>query len=281
MNHIPVLLHEVLTALHPEDGGAYIDATLGDGGHAAALLQANPDNRVLGIDQDPRQIKVATEKLQAYQERVSLVCSPYSRLEAIAKENGFQNVDGILFDLGFSSRQLSDATVGMNLDDDTPLDMRLSPERKDSAADFLNHANEVEIADVLYRYGDRHNSRPLARSIVAYRKKHRFQVAHDVKEALNLWQPAYLAPIFQALRIWVNKEYEEIEAALPQAVSLLKPGGTLAVITFHSGEDRLVKHFTRHHELLEVTKKIITPAFSEIKQNSRARSAKLRIAVKK
>lgn len=283
MKHIPVLLNEVIEILRPHSGGRYIDGTLGDGGHSYALLEAsNPDGRLLGLDQDQSQIAVASARLEQFRSRVVLVCTPYSRMKEVASAHGFAQVDGILLDLGVSSRQLDTSEYGLTFTDDAPLDMRLSHERQNTAADLLNRANEQTIADTLYYYGDRHNSRTLARKIVHYRKKQVFQVARDVKEALNLWRPADLAPIFQALRIWVNEEYAQIEAVLPQAVELLAPGGRIAVISFHSGEDRIVKRFMQsHRELLEVSKKIIQPTFEEVKRNPRARSAKLRWAEKK
>jgi 16S rRNA (cytosine1402-N4)-methyltransferase len=282
MNHVPVLLHEVIAVFDPKPGEHFIDATLGDGGHSAVLLERiAPDGKLLGLDQDKRQLAVAKERLKHLGSRGIFVCARYSQVQEIAQEHGFTQVDGILFDLGISSRQLSDPRYGLDMADTTALDMRLSGELDFNAADFLNRASEQEIADTLYYYGDRHNSRTLARKIVTYRRKKAFKVAYDLKEAINLWHPAALAPLFQALRIWVNKEYEEIETALPQALNLLKPAGKLAVISFHSGEDRIVKRILRNNrELLEV-KPIIRPTYEEIKRNSRSRSATLRIAIKK
>ncbi len=283
MNHIPVLLSEVLTVLHPQPGQSYIDGTLGDGGHAAALLEKiQPGGRLLGLDQDPHQLEVARQRLESYGDAVDLVCARFSSLGEVARHRGFEAVDGIVLDLGISSRQLDSPEYGLTFADSAPLDMRLSPELSRTAADFLNHANEITIADTFFSLGDRHNSRTLARKIITYRRKKMFTVARDLKEALNVWQPSALAPIFQALRIWVNQEFEELQTVLPQAISLLKPGGILVVITFHSGEDRIVKRFLlQSRELLEVSKRIIQPEFKEIKQNSRARSAKLRWARKR
>ncbi len=283
MHHIPVLLDEVLRIFNPQQGQSYIDATLGDGGHATALLKRiAPNGRLLGLDQDKNQIAVAAEALRPFGKQAILCQSRFSSLATVAKEAGFDSVDGCLFDFGISSRQLDDSRYGLHFEDTAPLDMRLGDHAYGSAADFLNRANETEIADVLYSRGDRHNSRLLARKIMTYRRKQLFQVAHDVKVALNLWSPAQLAPIFQALRIWVNQEYEEIEAALPQAIAVLRPGGVLVAISFHSGEDRFVKHFLQEHRaLLEVNKKIIIPSLEEIRRNPRSRSAKLRFARKK
>ncbi len=282
MKHIPVLRNEVIEVMQPKAGGQYIDATVGDGGHAHALLEASsPNGCVLGLDQDIRQVVVAQERLTSYGSRARIVLARFSQLSEVAHAEGFNQVDGILFDLGISSRQLDDTSTGLSFADDAPLTMQLHDEEDRSAADILNRANEREIADILYNYGDRHNSRTLARKIIEFRRKRAFYVARDVKEALGITAPHMLAPIFQALRIAVNDEFGEIDAALPQAVSLLRPGGVLAVITFHSGEDRIVKRFLKSHALLQVSKKIIRPSWPEIKQNSRARSAILRWAIKK
>jgi 16S rRNA (cytosine1402-N4)-methyltransferase len=282
MNHIPVFLDEVVRVLNPQSGGRYIDATLGDGGHAQALLQhSSPDGRLLGIDQDSRQIAQARTLLTPFGERATLVEARFSQMQSVAQKHGFDQVDGILFDLGISSRQLDDPRYGLTFRDEAPLDMRLSSEGEFTAADLLNHRNEREIADILYLYGDRHDSRSLARKIVAYRKKQAFETAHDLKQALDRSTPGYLAPIFQALRIAVNQEYTQIEAALPQALELLKPGGVLAVISFHSGEDRLVKQFFKTHAaVFRDSKKITAPSREEQQVNSRSRSAKLRYATK-
>lgn len=283
MNHIPVFLNEVVAAIKPAPGGKYIDATLGDGGHAAALLQhSDPYGKLLGLDQDMHQIDQAKQTLAQFEGRVTLVNARFSEIEQMARDTGFIQVDGILFDLGISSRQLDDPRYGLTFRDNAPLDMRLSSEREFTAADLLNHRSEREIADLLYLYGDRHDSRSLARKLVDYRKTKPFVTAADIKAALGRNTPGFLAPIFQALRIEVNGEYDEIELALPQALHLLKPGGVLAVISFHSGEDRLVKQFFKDHkaEFSDLVK-ITQPSQEEQRANSRSRSAKLRYATKK
>jgi 16S rRNA (cytosine1402-N4)-methyltransferase len=281
MKHSPVLLNEVITALEPQSGSRYIDATLGDGGHANALLEASqPDGKVLGLDQDPQQIMVAKENLAKWGKRITIVESRFSSLKERAVKAGFRHVDGILLDLGISSRQLSVLSYGLSLDDNSNLDMRLTPTLPHSAADLLNHGNETEIADILYEFGDRHNSRTLARKIVSFRRKATFKVAYDLKQAIDVWNPHALAPIFQALRIWVNTEFDELHTVLPQAIDLLTPGGTLAIITFHSGEDRIVKRFLRDRRKLLRVSHVITPSYDEVRKNPRARSAKLRLAQK-
>lgn len=281
MEHIPVLKDEVIAAFSPKSDGVYLDCTAGDGGHSKALLEASgPSGKVVALDGDPKQVSIATERLAEFGNRARVVLSPFSDLDAVARDLKITQFDGILFDLGYSSRQLSDSSYGLAFDDDLGLDMRLRPGQV-TAAEWLNRANEVEIGDAFYKFGDRHNSRQLARSVVEFRRKRHFQKAQDLKIALGLDRPGMIAPIWQAIRIVINDEFGEIEAALPKALELLAPGGALAVITFHSGEDRLVKHFfARSREFFEGKPKLILPQYSEIKSNSRSRSAKLRLAFK-
>lgn len=283
MNHIPVLLNEVIAVLKPVSGGVYCDVTVGDGGHTAAILEASgPDGRVVALDADAKQVAVSKERLKEFGTRVSVVHSPFSQIDEVAQNEGVTEFNGILFDLGYSSRQLADPSYGLSFHDDANLSLRLGTAGNVTAADWLNRASEVEIADALYYYGDRRSARSMARSILHFRRKKQFVTARDVKEALGLVRPSDLAPIWQALRIVVNSEYEEIETALPKAWSLLSSGGVLAVITFHSGEDRLVKVFSRSVAGESAQKsRLIVPSYDEIKRNSRSRSAKLRVMIKK
>lgn len=283
MVHIPVLLQEVIAAINPKSGGYYLDCTLGDGGHAQAILKASePDGKLVGIDTDSHQVAVARQRLERFKDRVWLVRSPFSQIDSVVKQLAIASFDGILFDLGYSSRQLSNLDYGLSFDDASPLDMRLSSSQNTTAADWLNRANEVTIADALFRYGNRHASRMLAHKVMAYRQKKQFRDAKDLKEALGMHRPGDLAPIWQAIRIIVNHEYDEIESGIPKAFGLLRSGGVLAVITFHSGEDRLVKNlFRTFKEEWAQKPQLVSPRFEEIKLNSRSRSAKLRVVVKK
>ncbi|MCC7369993.1 MAG: 16S rRNA (cytosine(1402)-N(4))-methyltransferase RsmH [Chloroflexi bacterium] len=288
--HVSVLLAEVLAWLRPRAGGRYVDGTLGNGGHASAILQASgPDGRLLGLDADPDALPVAAARLAPYGDRVVLVNASFRQVADVVAEQRFGPVDGILLDLGISSRQLDAGGRGFTFRHDEPLDMRFDPTRGESAADLLNHADEGEIADVLYQYGEEHRSRRVARSIVRRRERAPLASTADligaVEEALGPKRgrvhPA--TKTFQALRIAVNDELGALEAVLPAAASILAPGGRLAVISFHSLEDRRVKQFFRaggdaSAPLTELTRKPIAPSDAEVMRNPRARSAKLRVA---
>ncbi|MDW8268187.1 MAG: 16S rRNA (cytosine(1402)-N(4))-methyltransferase RsmH [Anaerolineae bacterium] len=301
-HHTPVLLAEVLTTLAPQPGGRFIDATVGGGGHALALLEATaPDGRLLGLDADPRAIVRTRERLAAFGERVTLVPANFRELETVARRHGFVGVDGILFDLGVSSFQLDDPTHGFSFQVEGPLDLRFDPTRGPSAADVVNTLSEAELADLLYRLGEEPQARRIARHLVAHRPiTTTTQLAGLVVEAVGGRRGARHHPAtrtFQALRIYVNDELAALEAALPQAVALLRPGGILAVITFHSLEDRIVKQFLRRESrdclcpprtpvcrcghratLVEVHRGGLTPSAAEIARNPRSRSARLRAA---
>lgn len=299
--HIPVLPTEVQSALTPRPGGVYIDGTLGGGGHALQLLSAaQPGGRLLGIDADPAAIAAAGARLVAAglpATSYSLVHGHFADIGAIARSQGFGQVDGILLDLGVSSHQLDTAERGFSFTADGPLDMRLDPTRGPTAADLVNSLDEQDLADIFYRYGEERLSRRIARQIVERRRQRPFERTADLAELLarvvgrggrERIHPATRS--FQALRIAVNGELEQLEAALPQAVELLAPGGRLAVISFHSLEDRIVKIFFRAESgyggsanerpvrLTIITKKPIEATASEEEHNPRARSAKLRVA---
>jgi len=288
--HISVLLDEVLHWLQPRDGGRYIDGTLGNGGHAAAILATSgPTGRLLGVDADPAAIRVAEDRLAAFGGRVVIVNRSFRDLAAVVEAQQFGQADGILLDLGISSRQLDAGGRGFSFRHDEPLDMRFDPTRGESAADVLNYADEVQIANILYEYGEEYRSRRVARAIVARRSRAPIVTTHDlvtvVESALGpkrgRTHPA--TKTFQALRIAVNDELGALEATLPVAAALLAPGGRLAVISFHSLEDRRVKQFFRAGgtpaaPLAELTRKPIVPTPAEAERNPRARSAKLRVA---
>jgi 16S rRNA (cytosine1402-N4)-methyltransferase len=301
MIHIPVLVREVLAALNPRSGGSYIDATVGMGGHAAAILDASgPHGRLLGLDTDPQAIVAAGTRLSGYGERVRLVNSSYVGLSSIAEAEGFDSVDGILFDLGLSSAQLEAGNRGFSFQVDEPLDMRFNPEGE-TAADLLNTLPEHELADLIYQFGEVPASRAIARSIITHRPlKTTAQLAQLIERTVGGRGKIHPATrTFQALRIAVNHELESIQSVLPEAVTTLRPGGRLAVITFHSLEDRIVKQFLRRESsdcicpprvpactcghvasLQLVTTKAIAPGEDEQKANPRSRSAKLRVAEK-
>jgi len=299
--HVPVLFQAVLNGLDVQPGGRYIDATLGGGGHSAGILAASaPGGKLLGIDRDPAALKRARARLRPYGDRAVTVHGSFRHLLQVAQVNGFSAVDGILFDLGLSSLQLADPSRGFAFSKEGPLDMRFDPSAETpTAADLVNTLTEEALADLIYRYGEERQSRRIARAIVAARPiRTTRQLAEVIEGAVRGRRRIHPATLtFQALRIGVNEELEAIEEALPQAVDLLKAGGRLVVISFHSLEDRLVKHFVRResrkcvcppehpictcdHEatLKEITRKPIQPTEEEVEENPRARSAKLRVA---
>ncbi|MFQ5812446.1 MAG: 16S rRNA (cytosine(1402)-N(4))-methyltransferase RsmH [Anaerolineae bacterium] len=300
MSHIPVLYQEVLAGLRIEPGGRYIDATVGGGGHARSILTAStPDGKLLGIDADPMAVASAGEQLAEFGRRVTVVQGNFADLEEIALGHGFSPVDGVLFDLGLSSLQLEAAGRGFSFQLDGPLDMRFDPNRTTTAADLVNTLSRQELADILFRYGEEHQARRIARAIVAERPINTTgELAALVSAAVGRRRRIHPATqTFQALRIAVNQELECLAEALPQAMSLLSPDGRLLIISFHSLEDRLVKQFFRneardclcppeipvcvcdHRATLGiVTKKPIRPSAEEVEANPHSRSAKLRIA---
>lgn len=304
-NHVPVLPDEVVDGLQVEAGGRYIDATVGGGGHARSILAASsPPGRVLGLDRDPDALAAAAEQLSEYAHRLKLVHASFANLKETARANGFVPADGVLFDLGLSSLQLADEKRGFSFTADGPLDMRFDPSSGGpTAADLVNQLSAEALAEILYRYGEERQSRRIARAIVDERP---LETTGDLVRVIESTvgprrgrlHPATLT--FQALRIAVNEELTALEAALPQAVQILAPGGRLAVIAFHSLEDRLVKRFMRreskdcicppelpictcdHQASLNViTRKPIRPAEQEVSANPRSRSARLRVAERK
>ena len=284
------MLDEVLAWLRPRAGGRYIDGTLGNGGHAAAILAAcGPDGLLLGLDADPDALPIAQTRLEPFGERAIIVNANFREMAQAVTDRAFGPADGILLDLGISSRQLDIGGRGVSFRNDEPLDMRFDPTRGESAADLLNRADEIEIANVLYEYGEEHRSRRVARSIVRQRERAPLATTNDLIQAVEgalgpkrgRIHPATKS--FQALRIAVNDELGALDAVLPMAASLLAPGGRLAVVSFHSLEDRRVKQFFRaggapDAPLTELTRKPAVPSAEESERNPRARSAKLRVA---
>ncbi len=301
--HVPVLLDEVLAGLNLQPGANAIDCTFGGGGHTAHLLaQSAPHGRVLALDADPDAIKRGTVRFAAELAagRLILVQSPFEQLAQVAQQAGFVQVDAILLDLGVSSFQLDQPARGFSLMQPGPLDMRFDPAQYPSAADIVNKWPERELADLIYQFGEERNSRRIARHLVQHRPiATTEQLAEIVTRAVGGRRGDRIHPAtrtFQALRIAVNRELEQLTNVLPQALALLRPGGRLAVISFHSLEDRIVKQWSQAeaadfvHDRVHpmggvartptvriVTPKPITPSSQEIERNPRSRSAKLRI----
>jgi len=302
MQHQPVLYHEIIHALQPKNEGRYVDGTLGAGGHARGILEAcAPDGRLLGLDVDPQALALARETLAPYGDRIRLRQASYDSLTETLHEIGWDEVDGILLDLGLSSMQLDSPERGFSFQQDAPLDMRFDPASPTTAADLVNALPGDELADLIFRYGEDHASRRIAQAIVKARPLQTTRQLAAVIEAV-LPRKGRVHPAtqtFQALRIAVNDELERVENVLPQAVAALKSGGRLAIISFHSLEDRIVKEYFRRESkdlvnppyeriyevekkatLKEINRKVIIPGEAEIEANPRARSAKLRIVEK-
>jgi len=299
--HIPVMLDEAVEGLAVRAGGRYLDGTFGRGGHARAVLsRLGPEGRLLLMDRDPQAIAMAQQAF-ATDPRVSIRHANFSTL--VEWDETAQGLDGVLFDLGVSSPQLDEASRGFSFMADGPLDMRMDPTRGESAADFLARADEREIADVLWVYGEERFSRKIARVIVEHRQTSPItrtgELAALVERAIGRREPGKhpATRTFQALRIRVNGELEAVERGLEAALERLKPGGRLAVISFHSLEDRRVKQFIRDHSgrvqgsrrgppvaaapaRLAAVGKAQFPSAAEQAANPRARSAVLRVAEK-
>jgi 16S rRNA (cytosine1402-N4)-methyltransferase len=301
--HHPVLYKEIIHALQPQRGGRYVDCTLGAGGHARGILEAcAPDGFLLGFDVDPQALMLARETLAPYEQRIRLVQASYITLSSQLAATGWDVADGIVLDLGASSMQFDSRSRGFSFLHDGPLDMRFGPNALRSAEDLVNTLDESELADIIFRYGEDRDSRKLARGIVANRPLHTTRELVAVIEKVSPRRGNRVHPAtrtFQALRIAVNEELAAVGKVLPQAVAGLKSSGRLAVISFHSLEDRIVKDYFREqskdlvnppfekiHELERkatlklITKKPIVPTDEEIRDNPRARSAKLRVVEK-
>ena len=288
--HEPVMTREVLAYLAPERGGVFVDCTVGLGGHAAAILEAGA-TRLIGLDRDPGALAIAAEALGAWRDRVDLVHSDYRAIESVLERRGIARIDGALADLGVSSFQLEAEGRGFSFQRQAPLDMRMDTTIGPTVADLLRDAPEGEIADAIYKYGEERFSRRIARAIVQARTRAAIQTTGElallVRRAIPRRGFSRIDPAtrtFQALRIWVNQELDNLDEFLAALARRLRTGARMVVITFHSIEDRIVKHTLRALAQREdapirvLTKKPITPQPDEIGRNPRARSAKLRVA---
>ena len=298
--HIPVLLKESIEALAVRPGGRYVDCTVGAGGHAEAILRrSEPGGQLLGFDADPVAVELTQERLKTFGAASLIVNENFSNLSRVCAENAFTPLNGILFDLGMSSMQLGESGHGFSFQHDAPLDMRFSPDQKLSASDIVNDFSEAELARMLYEYGEESNSRQIASAIVRSRPIYTTEQLAVLVESVvprhGRIHPA--TKTFQALRIAVNAELENLEKALLQAIQLLGHEGRLVVISYHSLEDRIVKNFMRREatecicppglpqcvcchksQLRLVSRHAIVPSLAEEKANPRSRSARLRVA---
>jgi len=303
MLHVPVLLKEVIEVIMPIDGGRYFDGTMGEGGHARAILdRSSPDGHLAGTDLDSASISRLTENLKDYGERVHLFNKNFKDIDAVCLMLGWDNLDGILLDLGMSSAALDDPLRGFSFSLDGPLDMRFSPNAVTDARDVVNEYDEQRLVHILKTYGEERFAKRIARRVIDSRPINTTsELARIISSAIprRFW-PAKIHPAtksFQAIRMEVNGEVSSIEEFLPKAASLLKPGGVMAVISYHSIEDRIVKRFLSGNPeskvfprrlpdelpgkgpvLSRLSNKPITPSDQEILDNPRSRSAHLRAA---
>ena len=305
--HRPVLVQEVLENLNVRSEGTYLDATLGEGGHALEILNAtSPGGRLVGLDRDPRSLDEAIRRLEPYAGRFTGVQSNYARMGEVCQSLGIDRVDGVLMDLGFSSRQIEEPGYGLSFQRDEPLDMRFGPEQSLSAADIVNSYPQAELADIIFRFGEERRSRAIARAIVRARPLRTTRelaqvVAGSASGATGSGvrrgsvHPA--TRTFQALRIAVNDELENLQLGLTEAINVLEPMGRLVVICYHSLEDRIVKTVLARevatcicppaapqcvcdHQptMKHVTRRVIKPSAEEQRANRRSRSARMRVA---
>ena len=301
LHHTPVMIPEIIQALKAHPGGRYIDGTLGEGGHSKSILNAiEPGGQILGLDADAEAITVATERLMEHGDAFLAINTNFRDIRATALKYEFVPVHGVLFDLGVSSLQLDRESRGFSFRRSDPLDMRFSFEQQLTAADIVNEYAESELADLIFHLGEDRAARRIARAIVHNRPVNTSLDLAEFIEKVNPRRGKRMHPAtrtFQAIRIAVNDELSALETALEQAVSLLGQGGRLAVISYHSLEDRIVKNFIRKQAsdctcppgtpickcdhlatLKMVSRRPLTPTESEIETNRRARSAKLRVA---
>ena len=291
--HTPVLLAEVLEWLHCGPSGAYLDCTVGQGGHAEAILaRSAPDGILVGLDRDQQAVDVSRARLRKWGTRAHVMHGHFRDLRGHVESLDIQRLDGILFDLGMSSAQLADPARGFSFQAEGPLDMRMNSEDATKASDLVNRRSEQELADVLYEYGEERYARRIARAIVRRRKESPLTSTTALVDVIRSAVPASYrhgrihcaTRSFQALRIAVNRELDDLAGALNDAADLLSPGGRLCVVSFHSLEDRIAKQTLRKLSsgdqpvLSVLTKKPVVPSEAECRDNPRARSAKLRVA---
>ena len=307
--HVSVLLEESIEGLKIKPSGIYVDGTLGGGGHSYEICRAlGPEGRHIGIDQDGNAIAAATKRLEPFSDRTSIVRSNYCEMSAVLKERGIDKVDGILLDLGVSSHQLDDESRGFTYRVDAPLDMRMDVRQSVTAADLLNTAEEKELFRIIRDYGEEKFAKNIAKHICMEREKEPLKTTGELVEIIDHAIPAKIRQggghpakrTFQAIRIALNRELEVLENSLDAMIDLLNPAGRLCIITFHSLEDRIVKNNFKRNENpctcppsfpvcvcgkeskgRVVTRKPILPTEEEMKENTRAKSAKLRIFERK
>ena len=305
MGHYPVMLPEVLDSLQPSDGHVYVDGTFGAGGYTQALLKTT-DCHVIAIDRDPLARDKATSLKAQFGDRLIFIQGQFGHVQKLLQSAGFNQVDGLVLDIGVSSMQIDEPSRGFSFQKNGPLDMRMDTSQGETAADIVNTYEEHDLADILYKYGEERLSRRIAKKIIERRSQEKFAETLDLADVVRSCVPRGKGKIdpatrtFQALRIAVNDELGELESALAASIYILKPGGRLVVVSFHSLEDRIVKSFikensgtsaqgSRHAPIQNnqtlsffdtPNRKAIKPSAHEISENPRSRSARLRMAIR-
>jgi 16S rRNA (cytosine1402-N4)-methyltransferase len=284
--HVPVLWREAIEILNVQPDGFYIDATLGAGGHAEEILRRLDKGKLIGIDRDPAALALAGERLKHFGEKLITMPGNFAQISDLYAASGLPPADGLLADLGMSSMQLEDASRGFSFSTPGPLDMQMGPNSGPNAADLVNEMSEQELADVIFKLGEERHSRRVARAIVKGRPfRLTTELAQVVTRAIPSRAALHIHPAtrtFQALRMAVNRELECLESLLAQALDVLKPGGRVVILSFHSLEDRLVKWafkaWQQEGRARILTRRVVRPSEEEIATNPRSRSAKLRAA---
>jgi len=291
--HTSVMVEEVLQYLNPKEGGIYVDCTLGTGGHSLAILKKTDGKaRIIGIDWDEEAIEISSQRLREYEEKITVRRGNFAEVSRILKDEGIKTVDGFIYDLGLSSLQLENPDRGFSFQRDMHLDMRMDRRGEITAAYLVNNLSKKELEDILWNLGEEKWARRMAEFIVKERKKSPILSTKELVEVLKRAVPAkfrrgkrihFATKAFQALRIAVNKELENLKLSLPEAIEFLCSGGRICVISYHSLEDRIVKREFKKvegKELFILTPKVVKPSLKEIKANPRSRSARLRAAKK-
>ena len=282
--HKPVLINEVIESIEPADDKIYFDATFGNGGYSKKILSSS-NCKVIAIDRDPSVSSKAKEFEEKYKDRFKFIESRFSQIKKVMEELEREKVNCFLFDIGVSSMQLDNANRGFSFMKDGPLDMRMSNTGK-TAGELINTIDQNELADILFHYGDERNSRRIARSIINYRNKKEIKSTLELADIIKKNNTNFKSKInpatktFQALRMFINNELEELHSGLNQALNLLSIAGKICVVTFHSLEDRMVKNFSKALGSNAKVEKVIKPSDDEVRLNPRSRSAKLRLIQK-
>jgi len=291
--HIPVMVKEVLYYLSPREGGIYVDCTVGTGGHSLAILQKTGGKvKLVGIDWDEEVLRIASKRLEPYRESVILVQENFAEIDSVLKKYDLGKVDGFLYDLGVCQVHFDDFSRGFSFREDAPLDMRMDRRKDITAAHLVNSLSKRELEEIFFKLGEERWARRIAEFLVEERKRKPVVTTGQLVEVLRKAIPAkfrrgrrlhFATRVFQALRIAVNQELENLKISLSRAISLLGEGGRICVISYHSLEDRIVKQKFKQMEgkgLLLLTRRVVKPSFEEVKANPRSRSAKLRAAQK-